>query len=145
LAKEGKPHYHLPTPKVDGLNFSFSGLKNAVLQLVKKEEASGNPIDKNDLAYAFQETALNVLVRKTKLALEQYPCRTLVLAGGVAANSRLRQLMEESFKDVQLILPPLKYCTDNALMIACAAHHYLKHGKFVGLESPSMPSMSIED
>ncbi|MBQ2583468.1 MAG: tRNA (adenosine(37)-N6)-threonylcarbamoyltransferase complex transferase subunit TsaD [Erysipelotrichaceae bacterium] len=145
LAKEGKPHYHLPTPKVDGLNFSFSGLKNAVLQLAKKEEAAGNPIDKNDLAYAFQETALNVLVRKTKLALEQYPCRTLVLAGGVAANSRLRQLMEENFQDVQLILPPLKYCTDNALMIACAAHHYLKHGKFVGLESPSMPSMSIED
>lgn len=145
LAKEGKPHYHLPTPKVDGLNFSFSGLKNAVLQLVKKEEAAGNPIDKNDLAFAFQETALNVLVRKTKLALEQYPCRTLVLAGGVAANSRLRQLMEENFQDVQLILPPLKYCTDNALMIACAAHHYLKHGKFVGLESPSMPSMSIED
>ena len=145
LAKEGKPHYHLPTPKVDGLNFSFSGLKNAVLQLVKKEEAAGNPINKNDLAFAFQETALNVLVRKTKLALEQYPCRTLVLAGGVAANSRLRQLMEENFQDVQLILPPLKYCTDNALMIACAAHHYLKHGKFVGLESPSMPSMSIED
>ena len=145
LAKEGKPHYHLPTPKVDGLNFSFSGLKNAVLQLVKKEEAAGNPIDKNDLAFAFQETALNVLVRKTKLALEQYPCRTLVLAGGVAANSRLRQLMEENFQDVQLILPPLKYCTDNALMIACAAHHYLKHGKFVELESPSLPSMSIED
>ena len=144
LAKTGKPYYHLPTPKVDGLNFSFSGLKNAVLQLVKKEEAAGNPINKNDLAYAFQETALNVLIRKTKLALEQYPSKTLVLAGGVAANSRLRQLMEENFPDVGLVLPPLKYCTDNALMIACAAHHYLKHERFVGLETPSMPSMSIE-
>ena len=145
LAKEGKPHYQLPTPKVDGLNFSFSGLKNAVLQLSKKEENSGNPINKNDLAYAFQETALNVLIRKTKLALEQYPCKTLVLAGGVAANSRLRQLMEENFPDIDLVLPPLKYCTDNALMIACAAHHYLKYQKFVPLDAPSMPSMSIED
>ena len=88
---------------------------------------------------------MNVLVRKTKLALEQYPCKTLVLAGGVAANSRLRQLMEENFTDIDLVLPPLKYCTDNALMIACAAHHYLKHGRFVTLDAPSMPSMSIED
>ena len=74
LAKGGKPHYQLPTPKVDGLNFSFSGLKNAVLQLVKKEENAGNEINKEDLAYAFQEVALNTLVKKTKIAVEQYPC-----------------------------------------------------------------------
>ena len=53
--------------------------------------------------------------------------------------------MEENFPDIDLVLPPLKYCTDNALMIACAAHHYLKHQKFVPLDAPSMPSMSIED
>ena len=145
LAKEGKAHYHLPTPKVDGYDFSFSGLKNAVLQLVKKEEAEGNEINKNDLAYAFQETALNLLVKKTEEALKEYPCRSLVLAGGVAANSRLRELMQEHFADHDLILPPLKYCTDNALMIACAAIHYLKHEKFVELDASSMPSMSIED
>lgn len=145
LAREGKPHYHLPTPKVDAYDFSFSGLKNAVLQLVKKEEADGNEINKNDLAYAFQETALNVLVNKTEEALKEYPCRSVVLAGGVAANSRLRELMQERFADHDLILPPLKYCTDNALMIACAALHYLKHEKFVELDAPSMPSMSIED
>ena len=145
LAKEGKPYYQLPTPKVEGLDFSFSGLKNAVAQLVKKEEAAGNEIDKNDLAYAFQEVALNMLVKKTKKALEQYPCKSLVLAGGVAANSRLRQLMNENFSDMDLILPPLKYCTDNALMIACAALHYLKAEKYVGFDAPSRPSMSIED
>ncbi|MBR6233393.1 MAG: tRNA (adenosine(37)-N6)-threonylcarbamoyltransferase complex transferase subunit TsaD, partial [Erysipelotrichaceae bacterium] len=88
LAKGGKPHYQLPTPKVDGLNFSFSGLKNAVLQLVKKEENAGNEINKEDLAYAFQEVALNTLVKKTKIAVEQYPCKSVVIAGGVAANSR---------------------------------------------------------
>ena len=145
LAKSGQAHYQLPTPKVDGLNFSFSGLKNAVLQLVKKEEAAGNEINKSDLAYAFQEVALNTLVKKTKIALEQYPCKSLVLAGGVAANSRLRELMNENFSDMDLILPPLKYCTDNALMIACAALHYLKAEKFVSLDASSMPSMSIED
>ena len=145
LAKQGKNNYKLPIPKVDGLNFSFSGLKNAVSQLVKKEESLGNEINNNDLAYAFQESALSTLISKTKLALEKYPCKSLVLAGGVAANSRLRQLMEENFKDIDLILPPLKYCTDNALMIACAALHYMKHGKVVSLNSSSKPSMSIED
>ena len=145
LAKEGKRHYSLPTPRVDGYNFSFSGLKNAVLQLVKREEAEGNEINKNDLAYAFQETALLSLVNKTEEALKEYPCRSIVLAGGVAANSRLRELMQQRFSDRDLILPPLKYCTDNALMIACAALHYLKHEKFVDLDAASMPSMSIED
>ena len=145
LAKNGQPHYQLPTPKVDGYNFSFSGLKNAVFQLVKKEEEAGNEINKADLAYAFQEVALNSLIAKTKKALQEYPCQSLVLAGGVAANSRLRQLMSEEFKDIDLILPPLKSCTDNALMIACAALHYLKAGKVVAFTTPSKPSMSIED
>lgn len=145
LAKTGKPFYHLPTPKVDGLNFSFSGLKNAVLQLIKKEEEAGREINKNDMAFAFQEVALNSLITKTKRALAEYDCECLVLAGGVAANSRLRELMRDNFKDMNLILPPLKYCTDNALMIACAAHHYYKQGKFVDFNASSMPSMSIED
>lgn len=145
LAKNGKAEYHLTEPKVDSYNFSFSGLKNAVLQLVKNEEKNGKTINKNNLAYAFQEVALNSLIKKTKLALEEYPCKMLLLAGGVAANSRLRELMQENFKDIDLILPPLKYCTDNALMIACAAMHYLKNDKYVDLTASSMPSMSIED
>ncbi len=145
LAKEGKEHYELPSPKVEGYDFSFSGLKNAVLQLVKKEEAAGNEIDKNDLAYAFQERALGLLINKTKKALEEYKVKSIVIAGGVAANSRLRELMKQNFGDYDLILPPLKYCTDNALMIACAALHYLKHDRYVKLDAPSMPSMSIEE
>lgn len=145
LAKEGKEHYELPMPKVDGLNFSFSGLKNAVFQLVKKEEGAGREINKQDLSYAFQEKALGLLIKKTRLALEEYPCKSVVIAGGVACNSRLRELMQENFSDYDLILPPLKYCTDNALMIACAAMHYLKKEKFVDFEAPSMSTMSIED
>ena len=145
LAKQGKQHYELPMPKVDGLNFSFSGLKNAVFQLVKKEENAGREIVKEDLAFAFQERALGLLIKKTKIALEEYNCKSVVIAGGVACNSRLRELMQENFADYDLILPPLKYCTDNALMIACAAMHYLKNEKFVGYDAPSMSTMSIED
>ena len=145
LAKDGKPHYELPMPKVDGLNFSFSGLKNAVTQLVKREENMGNEINNADLAYVFQERALGLLIKKTKLALEEYNCKSVVIAGGVACNSRLRELMQENFSEYDLILPPLKYCTDNALMIACAAMHYLKNEKFVDYNAPSMSTMSIED
>lgn len=145
LAKEGKKHYELPTPKVDGLNFSFSGLKNATLQLVKKLERNGEEVNTADLAYAFQEVALKSLINKTKKALEEYPCKMFVIAGGVAANSRLRQLVEEEIKGVETILPPLKYCTDNATMIGVAAFHYLKHQKFVPLNAESKANMSIED
>ena len=74
LAKEGKKNYTLPKPKVDGLNFSFSGLKNASLQLVNILERNGEELNKADLAYAFQETALNCLIDKTIKALEEYPC-----------------------------------------------------------------------
>ena len=145
LAKEGKAHYRLPTPKVEGLNFSFSGLKNAALQLVKRINDRGEELNKADLAYAFQETALNMLVNKAQLALEKYPCKTFLLAGGVSANSRLRELVSTRITSAEVILPPLKYCTDNATMIAVAAFHYLDQQKFVGLDAISRPSMSIEE
>ncbi len=145
LAKEGKKNYVLPKPKVDGLNFSFSGLKNASLQMVNKIERSGEEVNKADLAYAFQEVALNSLIDKTIKALEEYPCKMFVIAGGVACNSRLRELVTERIKNVEIILPPLKYCTDNATMIGVAAWHYYRNNKFVPLNTSSMPNMSIED
>lgn len=145
LSKEGKPNYQLPTPKVDGLDFSFSGLKNATLQLVKRLNDRGEEVNKADLAYAFQETALNMLVNKAVKALDEYPCRTFLIAGGVAANSRLRELVSEKIRCQNIILPPLKYCTDNATMIAVAAFHYLDKNRFVGLDAASRPSLSIEE
>ena len=141
-SKDGKPSYKLPTPKVDGYNFSFSGLKNAALQLVKKE---GENININDFCESFQETALNSLIKKTKDALEEYDVKTILIAGGVSANSRLRELMQESFSNYHLILPPLKYCTDNATMIGCAAIHYIKHNKFVDYSYPSVSSHDLDD
>ena len=106
----------------------------------------GEEINKADLAYAFQETALNSLVNKTLSALKEYKdVKTVVVAGGVAANSRLRELMQEKIKGPEVILPPLKYCTDNATMIGVAAWHYYKHNKYVPLDAESKPNMSIED
>lgn len=146
LAKEGKTTYPLPTPKVEGLNFSFSGLKNATLQLVNKMNMKHEEINKADLCCSFQEVALNVLIDKTKKALKEYPeTKTILTAGGVSANSRLRELMSENFSGYNLILPPLKYCTDNATMIGVAAFHYLKHERFVSFDASSKPSMSIEE
>ena len=97
------------------------------------------------MAYAFQERALEHLLKKTKIALDKYPCKTFLLAGGVAANSRLRELVSENIKDIKVISPPLKYCTDNATMIACAAFHQLKKNDFISLDASSKPSMSIEE
>ena len=146
LAKEGNTTYPLPTPKVEGLNFSFSGLKNATLQLVNKMNMKHEEINKADLCCSFQEVALNVLIDKTKKALKEYPeTKTILTAGGVSANSRLRELMSENFSGYNLILPPLKYCTDNATMIGVAAFHYLKHERFVSFDASSKPSMSIEE
>lgn len=146
LAKEGKANYVLPKPKIDGYNFSFSGLKNAALQLVNRMNNKNEEINKADLAYAFQERALGMLIEKTLKALEEYKdVKTVLVAGGVAANSRLRELLELNIKDRDLILPPLKYCTDNATMIGVAAFHYLKHNKFSDFASESKPNMSLED
>ena len=103
-------------------------------------------INKADLSCSFQEVALNVLIDKLKKALKEYPdTKTVLTAGGVSANSRLRELMSENFSNYDLILPPLKYCTDNATMIGVAAFHYLEHGKFVEFDASSKPSMSIEE
>jgi len=144
LSKEGEAIYKLPVPKVDGYNFSFSGLKNATITLVNKMKANNEEINTANLSASFQEAALKELLTKTKKAINEYDVKMLVPAGGVACNSRLRELLSQ-IEGVKVVLPPLKYCTDNAVMIACAALHYYKHDKFVSLDASSEPSMSIED
>lgn len=143
LASSGKANYTLPTPKIDAYNFSFSGLKNATIQLVNKLKANDELIDA-DLAYAFQETALHCLIDKSLKAIDELDVKQFILAGGVACNSRLRELVSENIKGIKVTLPPLKYCTDNATMIAAAAFHYYKHRLFVDFSAASKPSMSIE-
>lgn len=145
LAKEGKPHYHLSTPKSQGkYDFSFSGLKTSVLQLIEREKKAGNEIAGADVAYAFQETALGDMVRKTIAAALDYQPKMVVLAGGVAANSRLREMMTEKMKEhpqIKLVIPPLKYCTDNAAMIGASGYVAYQHHLFGGLDAAADPSL----
>ena len=147
IAKEGSEHYTLPTPKtVNPYDFSFSGLKTAVLQLIQREEKAGREINTADVAYCFQETALRSLVKKTLAAVEEYRPEMLVLAGGVAANSRLRVMMEEEMKnrkDTELIIPPLYCCTDNAAMIGAAGYVAYKHGQFGTFDLSADPGMAM--
>ncbi len=129
-ALEGKHTYDLPIPMNDNsLNFSFSGLKSYIINLVHNEEQRGNEVNKYDLARSFQDIAVDQLIRKSKLAIEKYNVKRMIVAGGVSANSYLRSELKELCEsmNVHLSIPPLKYCTDNATMIAAAAYPlYLK-------------------
>jgi N6-L-threonylcarbamoyladenine synthase len=148
LAKLGHPHYTLPKVKTEEpLNFSFSGLKSAVLQLVQREAKLNQPINQEDLAYAFQEAVLGELIRKTKLALDSFEVKHLVLAGGVAANSRLRVLVNDlknDYPDLKITIPPLWCCTDNAAMIGAAAEVAYRHGIVGNLQISANPGLEYK-
>lgn len=130
LAREGQNSYNLPIPmNNDELNFSYSGLKSAVINLVHNEKQRGNQIIKEDLANSFQTVATDELVRKTKMAILKTNSKRLIIAGGVSANGYIRNEMEKlaNSLNIKLTIPPIKYCTDNAAMIGCAAYPlYLK-------------------
>ena len=122
LAREGNPDaFKLPEAKVDGYNFSFSGLKTAVLRLVKSFD--GQELPTNDICASFQECVSSTLVRKVKKALEETGYKQVVIAGGVAANSEIRRKIFDLEKDgYRVCAPPMKYCTDNAAMVASCAY-----------------------
>lgn len=122
MAQEGNPHaFKLPEAKVGEFDFSFSGLKTAVLRLVKSFDGQELPV--KDICASFQECVSSTLVKKVKKALEQSGYDQVVIAGGVAANSEIRKkifdLSEEGYK---VFAPPMKYCTDNAAMVASCAY-----------------------
>lgn len=130
MAHLGKHTYTLPAPKDDkSYDFSFSGIKSAVINLVHNEKQRGNEINKEDLATSFQETAVGILVKKTTHALKEFGVKQLLVAGGVSANSGLRKALEDTCKklDIELLKPEIKYCTDNAAMIGAAGYYaYLR-------------------
>lgn len=137
IASLGEDTYDLPIPMNNNeLSFSFSGLKSAVINLVHNERQRGNDIRKEDLACSFQNVAVDEIVRKTKLAIKETKIKRLIVAGGVSANKFLRNELEKLCKElkVDLSIPPLKYCTDNATMIACAAYPLYLKKEFTNLE-----------
>ena len=126
LAKLGKNTYKLPIPlNDDSYNFSFSGLKSAVINLAHNEEQRGNELNKEDLAASFQNVAVGSVINKTKKAIQDKNIKYLIVAGGVAANQILRQEIEKLGEEmnVEVSIPPMKYCTDNATMIAAAGYY----------------------
>lgn len=129
LAQEGKDKYDLPLPlNDDSYNFSFSGIKSAVINLIHNEKQRGNEINKENLATSFQNRVVEILTKKTMKLVEEYNVKQLLISGGVAANKGLRnrfiELCEE--KGIELSIPKIKYCTDNAAMIGVAAYYAYK-------------------
>lgn len=148
LAKEGKHSYNLPTPLHDGsLNVSYSGLKTAVINLVHKLEQNNEKVNINDLAKSFQDVAVNMIIDRVKKAINLYEIKEIVLAGGVSANSYLRQEIVNLFKNsnIKVIIPPLWCTTDNAAMIAKVASHLYERNIFAPLSIGVDPSWRIED
>jgi N6-L-threonylcarbamoyladenine synthase len=124
LAKTGNPAaFRLPKPAVSGFDFSFSGLKTAVINTVHNAEQKGEKINKNDLAASFQKTVAEILSEKTLAAAKQFGYSTIALAGGVSANSGIRREITAMCNErgFRLFLPPISLCGDNAAMIGAEA------------------------
>ena len=147
MAHVGKHSYNLPTPKDDNsYDFSFSGIKSAVINLVHNEKQRGNEINKEDLATSFQETVVSILVKKTVRAIKEYDVKQLLVAGGVSANSGLRDALDKACEElnVELLKPEIKYCTDNAAMIGAAAYYAYKRGDRADFSLNPEPGLDLE-
>ncbi len=131
LAQTGHLTYKLPIPlDDDSYNFSFSGLKSAVINLINKEQREGRKIIVEDLAASFQDVVVNILTKKAMRAVKRYGVKQLLIAGGVSANSSIREGFNRLCKEnnIELLIPKIQYCTDNATMIGCAAYYAYKKG-----------------
>lgn len=146
LAHQGQDVYDFPRAmiKEDNLEFSFSGLKSAFINLHHNAQQKGEELVLEDLCASFQAAVMDILLVKTKKALEKYPVKSLVVAGGVAANQGLRERLAEEIRDVEVIIPPLRLCGDNAGMIALAAAIEYEKGNFASLDLNAKPGLVFE-
>lgn len=146
LASIGENKYELPYPKIsDKYAFSFSGLKTAVLNLVNGMKMKNEEFKNEDIACSFQKKVIEILTDKVMLALEEYPVKQVLLAGGVSANKELRETIVKrvtsKYKDVEVTIPPMWCCTDNAAMLAMAA--YYSDEELSDLDMGVDPSLSL--
>lgn len=147
LALEGNPHA-IEFPRAllqEGYQFSFSGLKSAVINYLHNEEQSGRPVNKADVAASFQEAIVDVLVQKSIHALKETGLENIVLAGGVSANKYLQIKLDEAAKNIgaNLVHPTPILCTDNAVMIACRGYFMYKNGEESPLDLNAVPSLKL--
>lgn len=146
LAREGNPNvhpFHAPFNEGESSDFSFSGIKTAVVNLLHKAEQKGEALDKADVAASFQRAVVDTLVKKSIRAALASGLDTLALAGGVSANTALRERLEAecALHGLRFCRPDMRFCTDNAAMIACQGHYRLLAGERSGLElNPSADS-----
>ena len=141
LAKEGNSEaITLPKTHFDNLDFSFSGIKTAVINLHHKTP----DINKADLCASFEKTVTEILIENTKKALKQINVKTVVLAGGVSANSYIRnEFLKLKEKGIEVYMPDLKLCTDNAAMIASAGYYNFVDGKRDELDLNAVPNLKL--
>lgn len=148
LAQTGEDTLNFPRIYLeeDSYDFSFSGLKSAVINTVHNAKQKGEVLKKEDIARSFQESAVEVLVHKTKKAAQAFQVKQVIVAGGVAANSRLREALTETFSetDMHLAIPPLALCTDNAAMIGAAGYIAYQKGNRAGLDLNANPGLDLE-
>ena len=142
LAKEGKPIYNLPRTHFENLDFSFSGIKTAVINLVHKE---GDNININDLCASFEEAVTDILTQNSLKAMKELGVNKIAIAGGVSANSYLRNKMQElgEKEGFKVYYPELVLCTDNAAMIASAGYHNYMAGKCSPWNLNAVPNLKI--
>lgn len=139
LAQEGNANIELPKTHFENLDFSFSGIKTAVINLHHK-----NPeINKADLCKSFEKTVSEILINNVQKAIEQTEIHTVALAGGVSANSYIRQSFLE-LKDIKVYMPDLKLCTDNAAMIASAGYYNYLAGNISDLSLNAVPDLQLK-
>ncbi len=146
-AKLGKHTYKLPSPMNDkSYDFSYSGLKTSVINLAHKLEQKGEQINRDDLCCSFQETAIGMVIEKALRAVKEYNVKQVVLAGGVSANSYLREQITSKLKgsEVDVIIPPMWCCTDNAAMIAKVALRLYEKKLFADSSLSVDPSWQID-
>jgi N6-L-threonylcarbamoyladenine synthase len=130
----------------DSYDFSFSGLKSAVLNYINKAKMKGEEINPADVAASFQQAVLDVLVQKTVRAAVENGVSNILLAGGVAANGTLRDQLQTAANahNIQVHYPPVHFCTDNAAMIGAAAHYKAVKGDYADLTLNAVPNLSFE-
>ncbi|MFS0752783.1 tRNA (adenosine(37)-N6)-threonylcarbamoyltransferase complex transferase subunit TsaD [Oceanobacillus sp. 1P07AA] len=147
LAAEGKESIDFPRAwlEADSYDFSFSGLKSAVINKIHNAKQRGLTLDAEDIAASFQASVVEVLTEKTYRAAKEYNVKQVIVAGGVAANTGLRKSLEKRFSDESfpLYIPPIQLCTDNAAMIAAAGTIMYEKGYRSTLDLNANPSLML--